>query len=148
MILQIALGSAVILTTILLAALGVLAMEVALLRWHGWLMREPQRLRLVILMVAVMLLVLSILTSGVWIWAATFRLLDAFGSFEEAMYFSLVVYTTLGLGDVLAPQEWRILGAMAAANGFLTFGLLTALMAEALRQVRLGQHAARHPRPH
>jgi hypothetical protein len=65
--------------------------------------------------------------------------LGAFPKIEEAVYFSLVAFTTLGLGDIVAPQAWRILSVMAAVNGFLSFGLLTALMVEALRQVRLSQ---------
>jgi hypothetical protein len=143
MILQLLIGTGLILANILLAAGGVLGMEMALLRWHGWMLREPQRLRLVVALVAVMLLVLSILTVGVWLWATAFYLVGAFERFEESMYFTLVAFTTLGLGDVVPPRPWRILGGMAAANGFLTFGLLTALMVEALRNVRLSQHRSR-----
>jgi hypothetical protein len=52
----------------------------------------------------------------------------------------------LGFGDVLLPQDWRILAGMTAANGFLNFGLLTALLIEALRQIRLGQVERRKSR--
>lgn len=145
MILQLLIGTGLILVNIMVAAGGVLGMEIALLRWHGWMLREPHRLRLLVALVAVMLLVLAILTAGVWVWATAFFLAGAFGRFEEAMYFSLVAFTTLGLGDVVPPRAWRILGGMAAANGFLTFGLLTALMVEALRHVRLSQHRSRSP---
>ena len=55
------------------------------------------------------------------------------------MHFSLVAFTTLGLGDILPAREWRLLVGMEAANGFLNFGILTALLIEALRQIRLGQ---------
>jgi hypothetical protein len=146
MILQFAIGSGIILSTILMAAMAVLAMEEALLRGHHWLTREPQRLRLLAVVVAVMVLVLGVLSAGVWAWALAFHLIGAFARFEEAMYFALVAYTTLGFGDVLPPDRWRILGGMAAANGFLTFGLLTALMVEALRHVRLHQHTTRAER--
>jgi hypothetical protein len=36
-------------------------------------------------------------------------------------------------------QGWRLLAGMEAANGFLNFGLLTALLIEAFRQVRINQ---------
>jgi hypothetical protein len=65
---------------------------------------------------------------------------------EEAVYFALVSYTTLGFGDVVLSREWRILSGMVGANGFLNFGLLTAVMVEALRHTRLGQHEARRKR--
>ena len=51
----------------------------------------------------------------------------------------MVAYTTLGLGDVVPAPEWRRLAGMEAANGFLNFGLLTALLIETLRQVRINQ---------
>ena len=43
-------------------------------------------------------------------------------------------------------REWRLLAGMEAANGLLNFGLLTALLIEALRQIRLGQFDARRKR--
>lgn len=78
---------------------------------------------------------------SVWLWAVAFHLLGIFAGFEEAMYFTLVSFTTLGYGDVLMPREWRILGGLAAANGLLSFGLMTALMVESLRHVRVRQIA-------
>ena len=46
--------------------------------------------------------------------------------------------------ELAAHPEWRIFAVMAAVNGFLSFGLLTALLVEALRQVRLAQLERRH----
>lgn len=88
--------------------------------------------------------VLVVITLAVLIWALAFLALGAFADLETALYFSLVAFTTLGFGDLLLPQEWRLLAGMEAANGFISFGLLTALMAEALRQVRLSQIRTRH----
>ena len=72
-------------------------------------------------------------------WAIALRLLGIFETFESSMYFSLVAFTTLGFGDILLPQEWRLLGGMAAANGLLLFGLLTAILVETLRLARREQ---------
>ena len=54
--------------------------------------------------------------------------LGLFPSLEQAVYFALVAFTTLGYGDVLLPKEWQLLGGMAAANGLLNFGLLIAVL--------------------
>jgi len=81
------------------------------------------------------------MTIGVWLWAFTLLMLDVFHTLEMAVYFSLVAYTTLGFGDVLLPQEWRLLSGMAAVNGLLNIGLVTAFLVEGLRQVRLSQIA-------
>jgi hypothetical protein len=91
------------------------------------------------MLVCVGIWVLGVVTICVWIWALSLWSLGAFTTMEESVYFSLVAFSTLGLGDIVPPQEWRILSVMAAVNGFLSFGLLTALMVEALRQVRLSQ---------
>ena len=83
-------------------------------------------------------------TAGVWIWAIALWLLGIFITIEASVYFSLVAFTTLGFGDILLPQNWRLLGGMAAANGLLNMGLLTAMMVEVLRFVRVGQMEARN----
>jgi hypothetical protein len=84
-----------------------------------------------------------VITLGVWVWAGAYFWLGAFPTLEESVYFSIVAYTTLGLGDVVLPQAWRILAGMEAANGFINFGLLCALFIEALRQIRLNQFELR-----
>ncbi len=139
MFIQIAVGTGLLVFNITIAAVAAMALEVVFLRLHPWLMREPHRPRLVVLLVGVSLWVLGVITLGIWVWAVALFRLGAFGTFEEAMHFSLVAFTTLGLGDVVPAKEWRLLAGMEAANGFLNFGLLTALLIEALRQIRLGQ---------
>ena len=146
MFVQIAVGTVLLLLNITLAAVAAMVLEVVFHRAHGWLMREPHRPKLVLLLAGVSLWVLGVITAGIWIWALAFRELGAFGTLEEAVYFSLVAYTTLGFGDLLLPHEWRLLAGMMAANGFLNFGLLTALLIEALRQIRLGQFEQRRKR--
>ena len=52
----------------------------------------------------------------------------AFPDLEEALYFAIASYTTVGFGDLVAPPEWRILGASIAANGMPGFGIATAAL--------------------
>ena len=72
----------------------------------------------------------------VFLWAIVLMLTGAVGSFEPALYFSLVCFTTLGFGDIILPTEWRFLSAILGANGFLLFGWSTAYMVEFIRQTR------------
>jgi hypothetical protein len=141
---QIALGSGVLVINVLVMAIAALLLEVAFRRAHPWLVTPPQRSKLLLMLVGVGLWVLAVVTVGVWIWALTLQGVGAFATMEDSVYFSLVAFSTLGLGDIVPPPEWRILSAMAAVNGFLSFGLLTALLVEALRQVRLAQLERRH----
>ena len=139
MFIQIATGTALLTVNIIISALAAFTLEMAFRRMHPWLIRPPQRPKLVLMLVGVGLWVLAVITAGVWVWALAYLALDAFPNLETAVYFSLVTFTTLGFGDVILPAEWRLLAGMEAANGFLSFGLLTALLVEALRQVRLSQ---------
>ncbi len=136
---QIALGTAVMMVSILMGALSALLMEMGFSRWHGWLVREPHRPKMILAVMVASLWVVGTTTAGVWLWATVYDLLGVFPTLEESLYFSIVSYTTLGYGDVILPHEWRILSGMTATNGFLNFGLMTALMIEAFRLIRIGQ---------
>ena len=46
---------------------------------------------------------------------------------ESSFYFSGVTYTTLGYGDLVLPQEWRLLGPVEGLTGILMCGLSTGL---------------------
>jgi len=139
MLLQIALGTGLLLVNVLVMAVAALVLETAFRSAHPWLISPPQRPKLLLMLIGVGLWILAVLTVGVWIWALVLNKVGAFATLEESVYFALVAFSTLGLGDIVPPQEWRIFSAMAAVNGFLSFGLLTALLVEALRQVRMSQ---------
>ena len=42
---------------------------------------------------------------------------------ESSLYFSGVTYTTLGYGDVVLPEEWRLFGPVEGLTGILLCGL-------------------------
>lgn len=139
MIAQLALGSALIVATMIVGTSVWLVFEIALLRLHSWFLRPPHRVKVVAALLVALLGTLLMISTSVWIWAFAFQALGIFDTLEAALYFSLVSFTTLGFGDVLLPLEWRLLGGMTAANGFLSFGLVTALLVETMRNIRLGQ---------
>ena len=74
------------------------------------------------------------------LYALTYVYVGAIGAFEPAMYFSIVTFTTLGYGDVLVAEEWRILAATEAANGIIMFGWTTALIVYFVGQLRSLKH--------
>lgn len=70
------------------------------------------------------------------IWTFLFLSIGVFTSIEESFYFSLVSFTTLGFGDITLPSEWRVLSGFVATDGFLLFGLNTAVMLEIIIRLR------------
>lgn len=143
MILQLAIGSVLIFTCFLIASTAWVILELVLVRLHGWVGRPPWGMRLMLVLCIALAVALAMTTASVWLWAAAIWGLGGFDRIEPAVYFSLVAFTTLGFGDILLPEDLRLLGGMAAANGMLQFGLLTAMLVETLRETRLRQRAAR-----
>jgi len=64
---------------------------------------------------------LSLIETGIW--AAFYYYRDLFSNFETALYFSLGTYSTIGYGDVVLPQRWRLLGGIEGISGVLLCGL-------------------------
>lgn len=46
---------------------------------------------------------------------------------ETAVYFSAITYTTVGYGDLVLTQQWRMLAPLEGMTGILMFGLSTGL---------------------
>lgn len=87
------------------------------------------------LVVGVLVLVMFAATlAEAGIWAAVYVAVGALTGFETAFYFSVVTFTTLGFGDVVIGEEWRLLSAFEAANGVMMFGWTTALIVVALHR--------------
>lgn len=65
------------------------------------------------------------------LWAVLYIILpgrSGLANFAEALYFSMITFTTLGYGDVTLAPEWRSLAGMEAMVGIVVFGLSTAIL--------------------
>ena len=60
-------------------------------------------------------------------WGAVYAAAGAIRGLASAFYFSAVTYTTTGYGDIVLPQEWRVVGGIEALTGILMCGLSTGL---------------------
>jgi Ion channel len=69
----------------------------------------------------VILLHLSEITA----WALLYLFRGAMPDLQSALYFSAVTYTTTGYGDLVLPQEWRLVGGVEALTGILMCGWST-----------------------
>jgi hypothetical protein len=58
-------------------------------------------------------------------WASAYRLVGAMPDLPSAAYFSAVTYTTTGYGDLVLPQDWRLVGGVEALTGILMCGWST-----------------------
>lgn len=94
-------------------------------------------LRDAVALVVISLILMAAHCIEIAVWAGSFIYLGLFETLEAATYFAAVSYTTLGFGDVLLEEPWRLLSGAAAANGLLLFGLSAAFMLETVIRLRL-----------
>lgn len=104
---------------------------------------RPKLLRQLRLLCTTALLLLVLHIVEVAIWAVTYRILPIEGidDLEEATYFSTVSITSLGYGDLVITNSWRILGAVQAMAGLLVFGWSTALLFAVVQRIWDPRHA-------
>jgi hypothetical protein len=91
-------------------------------------------LRLIGVMIATVTVLMAAHTAEVIVWSLAYLMVDAVPAGAGLVYFAFVNYTTLGYGDVLPVEDWKILGPMTAMNGVLLFGWSTAVIFEVLRR--------------
>jgi hypothetical protein len=139
---NLALGTIIISATVVIHTFGLVWVT------HGmnWLTDKvrPQAHRSrVLAMNSVVIGIFAVLTVEVWLWAVCYYALGVFGDFETALYFSTSTFSTVGYGDVVTSQEWRMLAGLESVNGFLLIGWSTAYLVAASMRVgpfKAGEH--------
>ena len=59
------------------------------------------------------------------VWALIYVWRGALPDLATSLYFSGVTYTTTGYGDLVLPEDWRLVGAVEALTGILMCGWST-----------------------
>jgi voltage-gated potassium channel len=88
----------------------------------------PRRLGAELLMAQLVGALLLLHIAEALVWALFYVLVGALPDLETAAYYSLTSYTTVGYGDIVLPQPWRLLGPIEAAVGVLMLGWSTGVM--------------------
>src|SRR5262245_3779339 len=69
------------------------------------------------------------------VWALFYVLEGLLPTLEAAAYFSLTSYTTVGYGDIVLKEPWRLLGPLEAAVGVLMLGWSTGVLVAVLGKI-------------
>jgi voltage-gated potassium channel Kch len=142
MIANLLVGTALISLTVVIHTLGLMAVT----RGMGILtdvLRLRGRRSHIVAMIAAVVGIFGVLTVEVWLWAACYLALGIAAEFETALYFSTATFATVGYGDIVAGEDWRLLTALEGINGFLLIGWSTAYLVAAGIRVgpfRAGEH--------
>ena len=133
-------GSALIAITVLIHAIGTTAWVRHLSRKYVTDVSWSGR-RSMLVLVYTALIVLALHTLEIVIWAITYRNLmpvSELASFEEAVYFSIVTFTSLGYGDITLSEGWRLLSGMEALSGIILVGWSTAMIFAVVQHIWRG----------
>lgn len=134
MLINLTTGTVVIALTVLIHTTGLIGVTYAM----GWLVahfRMHGRRSRVLAMITVVFGLFGVLTVEIWLWALCYLVVGAFPDLATGLYFSTVTFSTLGFGDVLPPERWRLFAALEAINGFLLIGWSTAYLIAASTRV-------------
>jgi hypothetical protein len=87
------------------------------------------------ILVGVLLLLFAGHLVQIAVWALLFLGIAEFQDFATAFYHSTVNFATLGYGDMVMSERWRLLGALQAVSGVLMFGLSTGTLFAVMNQL-------------
>ena len=133
MLLQFVVGAAASICNIAIHALVMLVLVRVAQRAAGTARLGPSLL-LVTIMVATVSVLMLAHGLEVLVWALTYGVVGAAPPGADVVYLAFVNYTTLGYGDVVPVERWRLIGPTTAMCGVLMFGWSTAVIFDVLRR--------------
>ncbi|MFZ4121954.1 MAG: ion channel [Caulobacterales bacterium] len=140
MIANLAMASLMVAVTVSVHFFGLLLLLRAL-RWRGRHFRAQES---VIgggaLILFVVFGIFAIHTVEIWLYAFAFQAVGALSDLESALYFSTTNFASLGYGDILLGKDWRLFGAIEAANGVILFAWSTAFLLSVMTRLKSLEH--------
>ncbi|MCF8878759.1 potassium channel family protein [Hyphobacterium sp. SN044] len=136
-----AVATGMIAGTVVIHMIGLIVL-MALLQSRSHNLKPMQNaLRQGIFIVLVVLGLVVIHAVEIWLYALVYRALGEFPTLEAALYFSTSSFTTVGYGDVVLDERWRLVGAIEGFNGLLLIGWSTAFLVSVIGKLRAAELA-------
>lgn len=142
MLLNITIGALLIVVTTRIHAEGMFLASMVLRTRIAQKKERLQRKHIYLVGAIVLIMFLTSIVE-VLVWAFVYMGLNAIQGFEQTLYFSMVTFTTLGYGDVVLTEDWRLLASFQSANGAILLGWTTAIVIAAVQRiilVRIDKH--------
>ena len=136
MLVQFSVAACLIAATVVIQALfmsiGLRAFKSVEEHWPTMMARKPTSATVIWVLFFLVPIILDVI-----LWATFYYAQAVLPSFEEALYFSTVTFTTVGYGDIVLGREWRQLATFEAINGWVIFGWTTALIIAVIQRLYL-----------
>jgi hypothetical protein len=142
MLLELSVAALIMSACVVIHITGLLTLVDRLLRQKHWIKQNVGFRHYTPLLTFIFAVVTGLHILEACIWAVFYDWHRLFPNAETALYFSLGSYTTIGYGDVVLPEKWRLLGTLEGITGVLLCGLSTAFIfavVNALFKIRVQQ---------
>jgi hypothetical protein len=114
------------------------ALVMTILVWIARAVSAKNKSHPAVFLMVVMISTVSVLMAAhvveVIVWSLAYLMVGIAPKGAGVVYFSFVNYTTLGYGDIIPVERWRLLGPITALNGVILIGWSTAVIFEVLRR--------------
>jgi len=127
MIMNIILSAFLLLVTCGMHLLGMIFVMHLLHLEKGSIRIRLRRVRAYLVGEVVMVMAITSILEAL-LWAFAYMALGEIKNLEPAFYFSMVTFTTLGYGDIVLDESWRLVASFQAATGIIMFGWTTAIL--------------------
>lgn len=144
MLTELSVAVAIVSACLLLHVAGILFMTLWMLRRRECFEQKLSKTRYSIMLIVLFSMIMLLHVAETSLWAVFYYTRKLFVDFETSLYFSMVSYTTIGYGDVILPQNWRLLGAIEGVSGVLLCGVSTAFIfavLNAMIKIRIRQQS-------
>lgn len=143
MVVELVLGTAILTATVIIHTIGLIALTAVMRNIIDWFRLHRHGFGKSVAMVVTVLGLFGLHGIEIWTWALAYFWVGALSDLPTALYFSTATFSTLGYGDIILGDEWRLFGSLEGINGFLLIGWSTAYLIAAATRVgpfRIGDH--------
>jgi hypothetical protein len=139
-------GGAMMIFIVLVHAAGVRAVTTHVLRRTEAIMQRPSRWQADLLMSSIVFMLLTLHVTEMILWAAALVYSNLVPDWRSAGFFAGNTYTTVGYGNFILPDGWRMLAPIIAMSGLFTFGWSGSVLVDYVRRLNTIRDAAVNPK--
>jgi len=136
---ELLIGTGMILLTVLIHGVGIFMLG----RWLRIETREeaaenihPMSLRGIAVTLGLVLGLFVLHGIEIFSYAVIYRAVDALPTFDQAIYFSTITYSTTGYNSEGLASQWQMIAAIEGLNGFILLGWSTAFFVTVIARMR------------
>ena len=124
-------GAVLISLTVIVHTFGLFSLSRLMTAITGTFHLEYSNARKTAAMIATVLGLFVVHGVEIWIWAVAYLTTNAVADLPNAIYLSMLTFSTLGVNDAQLDMAGRLLAGMEGLNGFILIGWSTAYLVSA-----------------